>query len=51
MDEPRRLVVALIAAIAIVAFIVFARGAANHDAPGMSPSGTPPAGVVITTNG
>ena len=49
MDEPRRLVVAVIAAIAIVAFIVFARGAANHDAPGMSPSGTSPAGVVITT--
>ena len=51
MDEPRRLVVAVIAAIAIVAFVVFARGAANHDAPGMSPSGTQAAGVVITTNG
>ena len=49
MDEPRRLVVAVIAAIAVVAFIVFARGAANHDAPGMSPSGTQPAGVVVTT--
>jgi hypothetical protein len=50
MDEPRRLVVAVIAAIAVVAFIVFARGAANHDAPGMSPSGTPAAGLVLTTN-
>ena len=49
MDEPRRLIVAVIAAVAIVAFIVFARGAANHDAPGMSPSGTQPAGVVVTT--
>ena len=49
MDEPRRLVVAVIAAVAIVAFIAFARGAANHDAPGMSPSGTSPAGVVITS--
>ena len=49
MDEPRRLIVAVIAAVAIVAFIVFARGAANHDAPGMSPSGTSPAGVVITS--
>ena len=51
MDEPRRLVVALLAAILIVAFVAFARGAANHDAPGMSPSGTQPAGVVMTTNG
>ena len=48
MDEPRRLIVAVIAAVAIVAFIVFARGAANHDAPGMSPSGTSPSGVVFT---
>jgi hypothetical protein len=44
------LVVAVIAAIAVVAFIVFARGAANHDAPGMSPSGTSPAGIVVTAN-
>ena len=50
MDEPRRLVVAVIAAIAIVAFIAFARGAANHDAPGMSPSGSSTSGVVVTTN-
>ena len=49
MDEPRRLVVAVIAAVAIVAFIVFARGAANHDAPGMSPSGTSPTGSVVTS--
>ena len=50
MDEPRRLVVAVIAASAIVAFIAIARGAANHDAPGMSPSGTSPAGAVVTTH-
>ena len=49
MDELWRLIVAVFAAVAIVAFIVFARGAANHDAPGMSPSGTSPAGVVITS--
>jgi hypothetical protein len=49
VDEPRRLIIAVIAAIAVVAFIAFARGAANHDAPGMSPSGTQPAGVVVTT--
>jgi hypothetical protein len=49
MDEPRRLVVALIAVIALVAFIAFARGAANHDAPGMSPSGTQQAGVAVAT--
>ena len=40
MDRMTRGIVAVVAAIAIVAFIVFARGAANHDAPGMSPSGT-----------
>jgi hypothetical protein len=50
MDEPRRLIIAVIAAVAIVAFIVFARGAANHDAPGMSPSGTEPVGVVFSTD-
>jgi hypothetical protein len=50
VDEPRRLIIAVIAAIAVVAFIAFARGGANHDAPGMSPSGTQPAGVVVTTS-
>jgi hypothetical protein len=48
MDSSARWAVAIVAAVAIAAALVFMRGAPNRDIPGVSPS---PAAIVVVSDG